>query len=200
MPHVAAIAERHPLLEHSRFRTENQLHRPFHAINAIDISHADRGAAIVMFAQSKINRRHRHPIMRDRKIELDPERRPGPPVSNRRLLDRRIGIKHRLARNLVDARIKMSANIRQHRALQIFIFEVNHPPRMIHTPVGQIGPQRIRIAEPVGSELIEGRIRIGQPLFVSRQSKRPLPHRTSACPANAETIMPMRAISRGVRI
>ena len=73
----------------------------------------------------------RHPVMRNRKIELDAERRPGPAVANLSFFDGRIGIEHRLAIDLVDAGVKMPANVRQYGALQIFVFQVDGAPGVI---------------------------------------------------------------------
>ena len=88
MPHVAAVIQRDPLLEHGRFWSKNQLDGPLHAVNAIDIADGDRGAAVVMPGIGVIDWRHRDPIVRNRKIEFDAECRPGSAITNRRLLDR----------------------------------------------------------------------------------------------------------------
>ena len=52
--------------------------------------------------------------MRNRKIELDAERGPGAAIPDLRLLNRRIGVEHRLAADLVDAGVEVPAQVRQH--------------------------------------------------------------------------------------
>ena len=69
----------------------------------------------------------------------------------------------------------MPADVGQHGALQIFVFQVDRAPRVIDAAAGQILAQRVGIVEAIGSELVEGRIGIGQSLFVSRQRERSLP-------------------------
>ena len=95
----------------------------------------------------KIDRRHRDPVVRDRKVKLHAECGPGAAIANLRLLDGWIGIEHGLAADLVDAGIDMAADIRQHRAFQIFVLEKNGAPvvRRLHT--GQVRPERVGIVE-----------------------------------------------------
>ena len=176
VPHVAAIVQGDPLFQHGRFWSKNQLDRPLHAVNAIDVADGHRCAAVVMLGKGEIDRRHADPIVGNGKIEFDSECRPGSAIRNRRLFDRWIRIEHRLAGNFVDAGVKMSADVRQHRALQIFVFEIHRPPVVIHPVAGEIVTQRIRIVEAVAGELIEGRIGIGQTLLVGGKGERPLPH------------------------
>ncbi len=119
--------------------------------------------------------------MRDREIELDAERRPCPAVSDVGLLDRRIGIEHRLAANLVDAGVNVPADVRQHAAPQIFILQINRAPGMGHALRRQILAQRIGIAEIGGRVLIERRVGVGRALLIRGQRERSLPNADCFC-------------------
>jgi hypothetical protein len=69
------------------------------------------------------------------------------------------------SRDLVDARVDMPADIRQHAAFQIFVFEKDRAPRMIFVLSRQVLPQCVGMAELVGRISIERRVRIrGSPL------------------------------------
>src|SRR6185312_7951344 len=113
--------------------------------------------------------------MRYRKVEFNSEGCPSPAIPNVGLLDGRVRIKNRLSADLVGAGIKMTTNIRQNRALQIFILEINGPPDMIAAMVGQVIANRIRVIEVPRRVQIERRIRVGRTFLVSRKRKRALP-------------------------
>ncbi len=114
--------------------------------------------------------------MGNRKVELDAESRPSPTIAHNRLLDGGVGVEHRLPRDFVNTGVKVPANVRQHGAFQVFIFQINGTPVVIHAAARQIFPQDIRIVELVVRELVEGRIRVGHPLFIGRQDERPFPY------------------------
>ena len=69
----------------------------------------------------------------------------------------------------------MAAEVRQHRAFQVFVLQVDCAPRMVHSLARKVGAQGVGIVEAIGGELVEGGIGIGHPLFISRQGKRALP-------------------------
>ena len=121
--HIAWVVELHMLLQHRAARTQRQLHAPLHAIDSVDIAHPDRGASIRVRLNREIDRRLRHPVVRYRKIELDPERRPGASIPNARFLNRRIGVEHLGAIRFVGARVNMTAEIRKHGAFQVLVLE-----------------------------------------------------------------------------
>src|SRR5450432_141786 len=143
--------------------------------------------------EGEIDRRHAHPVMGNGKVELDAERRPGSAIAYRRLLDGTVGVEHRLAGNFVDARVQVPANVGQHGAFQVFIFQIDGAPIVIHAAAGQIFTQHIRIVELVVRELVERRIWIGHALVVSGQRQRPLPHahlrRQQSCQRQDDTKM-----------
>src|SRR6185437_3457907 len=76
MAHITAVAEGHALLKDSRFRSQYQFNRPFHSVHAVYISNRRRHTAILVLSECEVDRRHRHPVMRDRKVELYAERSP----------------------------------------------------------------------------------------------------------------------------
>ena len=127
------------------------------------------------FPESEIYRRHGNPIVRDGKIEFDPERRPRTAITNVSFLDRRIGVEHRLAGDFVYAGIKVSADIGKYRTFQALIFKIDGAPVMVHPAIRQVVSQGIRIVEAGAGELIERRIWVRQSFFVGGQRKCILP-------------------------
>ena len=113
--------------------------------------------------------------MRNRKIEFDTECRPGAAVTDLRLLDRRIGIEHRLPADLIDAGVQVTADIGQDAALQIFVFEKQRAPGDISFPAGEVLAQCIGIIEPGNRENVERRVWIRRPFDGYRQRERALP-------------------------
>src|SRR5215471_10587849 len=87
MPDMAAVTEGHPLLEENRLGPKQQLDRPLHSVNAINIPHDHGGAAVRIVMEGEIDRRHAHPVVRNRKVELNAKSRPGPAIAHSRLLD-----------------------------------------------------------------------------------------------------------------
>ena len=121
MPNIAAIVEGDSLLENGGMRQEHEFHRPLHSVHAVNIAHLNECATVVPLPESKIDRRKTHPIVRNRKIELDAKRRPGAPIRYSRLFNGGIRVKHRLAADLIGAGVKMASEVGQHRALQVLI-------------------------------------------------------------------------------
>jgi len=190
MARVTAVAEHHPLLKDTRFRPQHHFHAPLHTVYAIHVAHHHRGAAVLMFGKRKIHRGKRHPIVGNRKVILHSECSPRSSVSDVRLLDGRVGIKHLPAIDLVEACIKVSPEVRQDRAFQVLVFQEHCTLWVLDAPVRQIGSQRVRIIEPVCCQLIEWGVRIRRTLFIYRQRKRPLPDtnlgRSSRAPASPQ--------------
>ena len=114
--------------------------------------------------------------MRNRKVELDTKGSPRSPISNPRFFDGRIGIKHRLAADFVDAGVEMAANIRQHGTFQVLVLEINGTPRVFRPGVGDFIPQRIWIVEAAGRELIERRIGIRRPFLIRWEIQNSFPY------------------------
>ena len=86
-----------------------------------------------MRGERKINGRHGHPVVRDRKVELNSERGPRTSVANPRFLDRGVGVEHRLPTDLVHTGVNVSADVRQNGAFQILVFEIDCPQLMLMT-------------------------------------------------------------------
>ncbi len=119
---VATVVESGLLLEAGLARAQRELDTPLHAVRPVDIADPDGSTAVRFAAGREVDWRDRHPIMRNRKIKLNPQRRPHAAVRNARKLDTWVCIKHRNAGDFVDACIEMASKIGQHGALQIFIF------------------------------------------------------------------------------
>ena len=159
---VAAIAQTDMLLEHCRLgpKSNSTVHS---SIDSVDVSNNDGGTAIVMLSKCEVYWRHRYPIVRNREIELNAERRPSSAVGDRCLFNGGISVKHRLAGDFVNAGIEVAANVGQYGALQVFILKKDRAPVLINSPAGQIVAQGVRVVEAIGSELVEGRVGIGSP-------------------------------------
>ena len=175
MPYITTIAECHSLFKHGGLGAKNKFDSPLHSIDPIDVSNRNGGTAVCMFPESEIYRRHGNPIVRDGKIEFDPERRPRTAITNVSFLDRRIGVEHRLAGDFVYAGIKVSADIGKYRTFQALIFKIDGAPVMVHPAIRQVVSQGIRIVEAGAGELIERRIWVRQSFFVGGQRKCILP-------------------------
>ena len=100
--HRITVDEGHVLLEHSPVGLQDELHDPLHAVDTVDVAHDHHGAAIRPEPVGKIHRRNRHIIVAHRKVELEPERRPGAAVADESLLDRPVVVKYRAAADLID--------------------------------------------------------------------------------------------------
>src|SRR5882724_8407584 len=111
-----------------------------------------------MLREGEIDGRHRDPVVRDGKVEFDSESGPSAAIGNASLFDRRVGVKHRLAGNLVETSVNVSSDIRQHRAFQILVLEINRAPLMVLSPARQVAAQGVGIVETIGGELVEGRV------------------------------------------
>src|SRR2546423_2295610 len=175
MADVTAVAERYALFQDGRFRTQHHLDVPLHSVNAVHVSDRNRRAAIRVLREGKINRRKRHPVVRYGKVVFDTKGRPGSAISDVRLLNRRISVEHRQAVDLVYAGVKVTTEIRQNRALQIFIFEKNSAPLMVGAAGGEIGSQRVGVVKPRRREMIKWRDPGGGALGVGREGGRPPP-------------------------
>src|SRR5947209_17761351 len=115
-----------------------------------------------MFPESEIYRRHGNPIVRDGKIEFDPERRPRSAITNVSFLDGRIGGEHRLAGDFVYAGIKVSADTGKHGTYQALIFKIDGAPVMVHPAIRQVVSRGIRMVEAGAAGVIERSIWVRQ--------------------------------------
>src|SRR2546430_16790257 len=91
---VAPVVECGPLLEIIASWTQRELDTPLHAIGTIDIADPYRGAAVGFSCHSEIDGRNRHPIVRDRKVEFNSQRRPHTAIRDAGEFYGGIGIKH----------------------------------------------------------------------------------------------------------
>src|ERR1700730_8191536 len=113
--------------------------------------------------------------MGNREVEFDSKRGPRPAITNFCLLHGGICVEDWLAVYFVHTRIKVAANVRQYRAFQVLILQVDSAPVMFDAAVSQVIAQSIGIIEAVCGQLIKRRIRIGQTFFVSRERQDPQP-------------------------
>jgi hypothetical protein len=70
----------------------------------------------------------------------------------------------------------VATDIWKHRALQVFVFEVDRTPRFFDTVPRQIVPKRVWIVEAISRELVKRRIGIGQSFFIGRNRERTFPN------------------------
>src|SRR5579885_2576907 len=150
---VSAINQIDFLLKKRASGAQNELHCPFHAVDAVAVANCNRSASVRSIAKSKIDGRNRNPAMRYGIVEFHTKSCPGAPQSHERLLNCGIRIEHRFAADFIYACINMPAEIREYDALYIFIFQVDRPPRMLHFGVAHIVTHRIRVDVRV-SELV----------------------------------------------
>ena len=143
MPDISSVAEADALFQNRRSGAEQQLYVPFHAIHAVDVPDKHRVATVRILAKSEVHGRHAGPVMEDGKIELDTKSGPRSAITHRRCLDRGVVIEHRLPGDLVDARIKVSADVRHDRALQILVLQVDRTPPVVYSAAGKVFPQSI---------------------------------------------------------
>ena len=101
-----------------------------------------------------------------------------------RFLDGRVGVEHIGAGQLIAAGIEMAAEVRQHQAVQVLVFEVQNAPRSIVFLGGQVQPEGIRIdrveAGAVQGELVERRDGVGRPFLISGDREGVLPYADAA--------------------
>ena len=169
MPRVREVVQRDRLLEHRAPWTQAQLDTPGRTVNSVDVAHPDRRAAVRLRAHREVDRRHRHPVVRDGKVELDAEGGPGAAVADEGLLDGRIRVEQVPAADLVDAAMKMTTQVGQYGHAQVLVFEVQRPPLLNGAAVAQCVAKRVGIIEPRERKEIERRVRIGQPFCVCRK-------------------------------
>jgi hypothetical protein len=104
----------------------------------------------------EVDRRHGHPVVRNRKVELDAKCGPSSPVADPCFFDRWIRVEHGLAIDLVDAGVDMPADVRQHSTFQIFVFEKQSPQLVNNSLVSNFVAKRVGIVESPGcAELIK---------------------------------------------
>src|SRR5579862_1928094 len=151
---------------------KNDPHRPFHSIHTIDVADGNKGAAIVLFPVAKIDRRDRHPVMRDRKVELQSKRRPATPHSDRGFLDGRVLVEYWDIVDLIRAGVNMTADVGQNHALEIFVLQINGAERALDPVRGEIVPEDIRIVKAGGGVLIERSVRVWRPFLIIRKRQR----------------------------
>ena len=119
MANIAAIAQRYALLEHSGLRMEHHFNAPLHFIDAINVPPLH--TAVGILPKGKINRRERHPVVRNRKVVLDSKSLPCPAISDVGLLYPGIHLKPRLAVDLVNACIRNMMSARSGSTLHLDI-------------------------------------------------------------------------------
>src|SRR5262245_40917968 len=108
MPEATRVVQIDLLFEDGTAGSESQLAPPLSPVDLIDVADPDRSAAVRMLHRREIDRRHRHPVMRDGEVELDPERSPGSAVADERLLDGGIRVEHLLSAALVEAAVDVA--------------------------------------------------------------------------------------------
>src|SRR6188508_3745787 len=108
MPGVARFVQIDLLLENGTARSEPQLDPPLATVDPVDVADPDRSAAIGVFHRREVNRRHRHPVVRDGEVELDAEGSPGAAIADKRLLDSRVRVEHLPAAALVQAAVDVA--------------------------------------------------------------------------------------------
>jgi len=104
----------------------------------------------------------------NRKVEFDSESSPCTAIGNRRLLNGWVRVKHRLAADLVGARVNVPSQIGQYGTLQVFIFQKHRTPDMVGASIRQVVAKCVRIVEAAVCILIEWRIEIRCALLISR--------------------------------
>jgi len=176
MTRVAAVVEGDVLLQAGQAGAKNQFHRPLHSVHAVDVADLNRSAAIGFLAERKIDGRDRDPVVRDGEVELDPQRRPRAAVGHARLLDGGVRVEHVGAVDLVHAAIEVAAEVGQDDDPEVLVLEVEGAPARRRAPVGQVLAQRVGIVEAPRLEDVEGRVDVGEALFVGREVEVVLPH------------------------
>ena len=150
MPYIAAITQRDKLFEGRPTRAQRHFDGPLHSVNSISITYSDRRAAIVVLAICEVDRRHRYPVVRNRKIEFDAECSPGASITDVRFLDRGIRIEHGLTTEFVDARVEVATDIGQDGTFQILVFQIYGAPGVAYSLVGQVLAQGVGVVETRG--------------------------------------------------
>ena len=179
---VATVIERGFLFEAGSARAQRELDTPLHAIGPVDVADPDRSAAVRFAAGGEVDWRDRHPIVRNRKIKLNSQRRPHAAICNARKLDSWIRIKHRCAIDLVSAGVEMASKIGQHAALEVFIFQIERSPLSRDAPVHQTVTQGVGIIEERASvKKIEWWIRVRKSFVRGRNGHRVFPDSHRGC-------------------
>ena len=175
MSDIGSVVQLDSLLEQRPRRRQSQFHPPAASIDLIGVADEDRSAPVGVLRRGKVDGRHRRPVVRDRIVELDSEGCPGSPVSDQRLLDRAVRVKHLLPGALVEAAVDVPPEVRQNGEAQILVLEVEGAPADDLSLVGQPIAQRVRIVETAEREEIERCVRIRRRLEVGGQLQRILP-------------------------
>ena len=175
VPRIAAVAQRNLLLEPRLARTQTQLYLPRGSEDRVDVAHPDRSAAVFMRRGGEVDRGHGHPVMRDREVELDPERGPGAAIADERLLDGAVRVEHVAAAHLVEQAVHVPAEVGQHGEAEVFVLEVQRAPRPRFLALEQRVADGVGIVHPCRREHVEGRVRVGGPFERRRQGDRGRP-------------------------
>jgi len=80
-------------------------------VRPVDVADPDRCAAVGFSAGGEVDWRDRHPIVRNRKIELNAKSRPHAAVSNARKLNAGICVEHRGTVDLVNAGVEVASEV-----------------------------------------------------------------------------------------
>src|SRR6266849_839941 len=81
------------------------------------------------------------------RLRLSSQRRPHAAVRNPGKLNAGMGVEHREAVDLVYAGVEVASEVRQHGALQIFIFEIERSPLSRTASVHEVMTQGVGIIE-----------------------------------------------------
>ena len=144
MPHRVRVTQGDALFERRASVAQDEFRNPPHAGNAIGIAQPDFGA-IFLLAKPKIHRRNGITALRNGEIRFDPHRHPRPTRSYFGLFDRLVRAKNRTPIALIRAVAEVAAEIGEEAATQIFVFQVEAPPRLRLTRLRQIRAARIRM-------------------------------------------------------
>ena len=180
--HVAAVVERRGLLQHRAPRVKRQLHSPLHPVDEVHVPHHDGGAAVGPPHQRVIDGGRRHPVVRDREVELDAEGGPGPAVGHLRELQRGVRVEHLRPVGLVDAAPEPAPEVGQHRDAQVLVLQVERAPGAGRPPPREAFPQGVRVVEAPAAEQVEGRVDVRRAFFVGGDDLAGLPRADRARP------------------
>ncbi len=110
--------------------------------------------------------------MGNRKVEFDTESGPSAAIADPRLLDGRIGVEHRLPVDLVYAGVNVAADVRENRAPQILVFQIERAQFVDFSLTSNFLSERVQITKTPLRKL-ESRKRITQSGAISAASCSP---------------------------